>query len=436
MFCVRKFTISRRSALILVVFLGLIGIGGLVIKGVPLLEKIGKAVDKKTYFVMLQNSSELRATGGFMGSYVRLKLYKFGISELLIQDIYVPDGKLMGHVEPPYPVQEAFGQGWWKLRDANWEVDFPKSAKAITWFLEQAGENVDGVAVVNISLVQKWLEALGEVRSQTYDETVTAKNLYSLAQKYAEINWTAGSTQKRDFLGAVGVALLEKTKQASLMQKLKLVRLFWGELQKGQILVWVKDEAVEKEILQRKWGGELIVPGESNFLYVVESNLGANKANCCVIRKITQEINQESEQIIINWQNNNPFENPRPPIFWGGDYLDYVRVVVDKEATNIKVAVDGRSLRLGTDKDFVIANSLRQGLSEEMFVVKEGEIGFWAKVPAGKEVIVKINFDTTGKDRVFVKRQPGIESFAYNLIVDGKLVTNTIIDRDTEFGPW
>ena len=42
---------------------------------------INKLLDNKTYYVMLQNNTELRATGGFMGSYVRIKTEKSGIDE-------------------------------------------------------------------------------------------------------------------------------------------------------------------------------------------------------------------------------------------------------------------------------------------------------------------------------------------------------------------
>src|SRR3989344_469487 len=81
-----------------------------------------KYLDGKTYIVLLQNNTELRATGGFMGSYARIETDKAGIKKIEVQDIYQPDGQIAGHVEPPYPVQEAFRQGWWKLRDSNWDI--------------------------------------------------------------------------------------------------------------------------------------------------------------------------------------------------------------------------------------------------------------------------------------------------------------------------
>ena len=123
----------------------------------PFVKQIDKMLTGK-YVVLLQNNYELRATGGFVGSYAVVD-FKNGIN-VYVKDIYDADGKLPGHVEPPYPIQEAFLQGWWKLRDSNWKVDYPSAAADINWFLEQGGEkNIDGIIAVNMELFKKWLDS-------------------------------------------------------------------------------------------------------------------------------------------------------------------------------------------------------------------------------------------------------------------------------------
>ena len=63
-----------------------------------------------------------------MGSYAVVRSQESGVRSVEIKDIYVPDGQLVGHVDPPLPIQQAFGQGWWKLRDSNWDTDFTAAA--------------------------------------------------------------------------------------------------------------------------------------------------------------------------------------------------------------------------------------------------------------------------------------------------------------------
>ncbi len=420
--------------------------------GLPFVSDLEKILNKK-YVVLLQNNTELRPSGGFMGSYATVSTKceglsaKCGIKEIKVQDIYEPDGKLPGHVEPPYPVQEAFGQGWWKLRDANWDPDFASAAAIVAWFMEQGGEaNIDGIFAVNQLTVNQLISIFGPIKLNTYDETITDKNFYRLAQRYAETRIEGNKTDKRGFLGAVGVALEERIKSAKLNQLIQLASLTVKELEKGEILVWMKDEKMQKEIEFRGWGGKLEAGWnqQSDFLYLVESNLGANKANCCVTRDVTHDLIHDGhmikEKVTIKWKNESEFEHPKPPDFWGGNYIDYVRVIVPRESVIVTVTVGGKKIRKATLEDFELPNSLRQGRSEDMYNIEERGrlqiIGFWAVVKAGKELRVEMEFQSdrvTKSSSILVKHQPGMGEIGYELIVDGKIRGDERLDRDKEF---
>lgn len=374
--------------------------------GLPLVDKLPELIDNKTYLVLLQNNHELRASGGFMGSYVKLKFGNQVLKSLEVKDIYQPDGQVpaQGYVEPPAAIKEAFPYGSWKLRDSNWDVDFSVAGEQVAWFFGQGGEKADGLIAVNLSLISRWLEILDGVKVFTYDQKVTSKNLASLAQRYAEINH-----EKRDFLGAVGTALWERSKFANPIELIKLSSLIYKELQNKQILVWVSDKDLEKEIINRGWGGDL---GSymGNYLYFVESNLGANKANCCISRQVTQRIDNRNETLEIKYKNNNEFKDPKPPIFWGGDYHNYLRIVLPAVA-QVKDA----------DKyDIEIRDKFKI-------------VGWWVLVPAGQEVTTKLEYDLPISKQILVKRQPGIDNFPYKLFVDGKLVIDATIGRDKEY---
>src|SRR5579859_7780532 len=84
------------------------------------------------YVILFQNSEELRATGGFMGSYALVELQNGRLTKLDIQDIYQPDGQFYGFVEAPPGVKDYLSSGkGLRLPDANWSPDFPTSAAAI-----------------------------------------------------------------------------------------------------------------------------------------------------------------------------------------------------------------------------------------------------------------------------------------------------------------
>ena len=421
--------------------------------GLPLVNHLEKLTDDDTYILIFGNNTELRPTGGFMGSYAKITFKNGVMKEMRVHDIYQPDGQLPGHVEPPYPVQESFRQGWWKLRDANWKIDYRKAAQDIGWFLEQGGEErIDGIITVNLGTVNGLIGILEPVQVRTYDATVTRENFYQLAQSEAEVGFKPGSTQKRDFLGAAGVALWEKTKSAKPAEIFKIIKLIKSELDDGQVLVWIKDTEAQKEAELWKWGGDLGFRHGLDYLYIVETNLGANKANCCIRRKVNQEINNLSQSsslrntIKTEWANSGQYPSPRPPEFWGGDYFNYVRTVVPRNTgikrIRIEDGVGERILRESVPADFASPNSLRQERSYDMYHTEDVEedlksVGFWVRVNAGSTASAELELESQAEDKnsysVLVKRQPGIEGFDYQLTVNGKIEVRDRVERDREF---
>lgn len=370
--------------------------------GVPLVDRLREILNRD-YIILLQNNNELRASGGFMGSYAKLKFRQGVLVDTKISDIYNPDGQLLGYVEAPAPIKKAFDFGGWKLRDSNWDVDFTKAAPQIAWFLEQGGENTDGLIAINLSLIQKILEVTGPING------ISDKNIWTLAQTKAEVDFFPGSTQKQDFLGGVGGALLGELKNLQYFKLLKIFVLVYNELRSKQILVWMKDPSVQKIIQTKFWDGSLGKPS-GGYLYIVDSNLGANKANCCVERLVTQEIDGSQSKLTITYKNNNEFKDPKPPVFWGGDYINYLRVVIPV--------------------DSFVDNSQDYDIEErDNFKI----LGKWIHVPAQKTESIEIKYKHKEIGSVFIKRQPGIGSFEYKLVVDGKLIINETLVSDKSF---
>src|SRR3990172_4394580 len=408
------------------------------ISGVPVIGDIENLINGKTYYVLLQNNYELRATGGFMGSYAKISTER-GIKEIKIQDIYVPDGQIAGHVEPPYPIQEAFRIGNWWLRDSNWDPDFASAAATVAWFLDQGGEpSADGVVAVNQLVVLQLLKVLGPIEVKDYGKTVTEQNFYSLAQTNAEWGWFPGSSGKRDFLGAVSKEMIEKVKKINLIGLINLIDLMNEQLRRKQVLVWMRDGQLETAIGRLGWGGRLEDEWDKNsdYMYIVESNLGANKANCCVTRLIDQEVSGGDEKVKVTWKKGGAYRHPLPPGFLGGGYRNYVRVVIPSSHNVKAVKMGDRVLRKAGPEDFATANSLRQSMTDDMYVVEpRGElqiIGFWVIVSVGEKVRAEIEYKSVraGEYKILVKRQPGIEGFDYRLTVDDKVKVDEFVDQD------
>ncbi len=290
---------------------------------------------RKTYLLLFQNNAELRPTGGFIGSFGLLNLENGKLIDLEVFDVYQADGQLKGHVEPPAKLKEYLGEAGWYLRDSNWDPDFTISAQRAQWFLDKEMQaSVDGTIAVTLEAVRQLVAAMGEVIVPEYQEKINQENLFQKAEYYAELGTFPGSTQKKDFLGSLSQALFEKMKNAKDQELVNLGGAFFNSLEQKEIMLYFNDPEVESVANNLNWGGRIrsYQPASSgqpilaDFLFINEANVGINKANFFVQRKIDHliSLNREGkieEKLTLTYDNQSPSES------WpAGRYKSYLRL--------------------------------------------------------------------------------------------------------------
>ncbi|MBX4187508.1 MAG: DUF4012 domain-containing protein, partial [Candidatus Doudnabacteria bacterium] len=120
-------------------------------------------VHPKTYLIVFQNYDEMRATGGFIGTYGVLKYENGAIKKLKIESIYNLDGSLNKRIAAPGPFQPQIEK--WGMRDSNWFADFPTTAEKLLSFFEMSSETADGVIALTPNIFVEILKLIGPVFS-------------------------------------------------------------------------------------------------------------------------------------------------------------------------------------------------------------------------------------------------------------------------------
>ncbi len=329
-----------------------------------------------TYLIIFQNSEELRATGGFMGSYALLKLDEGQLSELKIQDIYVPAGQVEGLVTAPPGVKEYLSEDdQLHLPDANWAADFPSSAQQVMSYLAFGQETaLDGLIAINLEVVEAMLTILGPIKISDYQATVTAQNFSDIARA-ERAEFFPGSQQKRHFLSRFFNQLTYAISQSNETQKQTLITAFLTELKMKNVLVFSQEPQLQTLFEKTNIAGNLnlAVPTD-RYLYLVESNVGINKANREVDRAVTLELNPETTLIEVSFTNRHlppePANLTEPAAADHLTYVNYQRLILrpDDEVTELKVN-----------------NQLLSSWDEEILTTAAGEkfkqIGFLVTVP-------------------------------------------------------
>jgi len=421
-------------------------------------EILGLDGKKREYMVLLQNENELRPSGGFIGSYAILSFEKGRLLGFEVKDVYEADGQLRGHVEPPAEIKRYLGEAAWYMRDANWQASFPGVSTDVQWFLEkETGRKVDGVIGLNLAAVKSILEVTGEIYVSDFKEKVNQSNLYEQAEYYSEKNFFAGSVQKASFLGAVSKQLMEEIKSAKGSEGQKLLAAVMELMDRNEVQVALNETKAAKVFAEAGWDGAIYggkCAGEkclADYLYIVEANLGVNKANYFIYRNIERQI--EIEEKIVKNTLKIVYENTAKSSAWpGGDYKNYMRIYVPMES---RVGEVNWNENGSGEKRIISGDDLK--ISQ---VGGKSEIGFLVTVPIGKKINVEVKYtekiDLSNLQSFsylnYIQKQSGFgdtgmvslisipDGWQINAVepvasvVGGKLLFNQKLDRDIKMG--
>jgi len=375
--------------------------------------------EARDYLVLLQNPSELRAGGGFIGSYGLITLENGKIKDLKIDDVYNVDGQLDKkgiNYPPPAPLAEILKIENLRIRDANWYTDFSQNASIInTLFKAATGTSPDGIIAVNLFVIEDLLELIGEVSLPSYNETINAKNLYEKAQFISESEFFPGSTQKKTFLTTLGDKVIKELFSLNPEALPQLMNTLYETMLERDLIINLKSGKVREVLYENNWDGRL-AHGGGDFLYVVDSNLGTNKANFEVSKTVNVDIRNTNRDGSFEITLNLNYIHKGKERSWpGGPYTNYLRVLVPTDSFLHRVIRSGENI---DEKGEDITNSVIVGEEggkrtfETSFTLNPQQslsLSFNYSIP--KEVAsVSDNYYAT-----FIQKQPGTRGESYVL---------------------
>ncbi len=207
---------------------------------------------KSKWIVLLQNDNELRATGGFMGSYALLSINHGKIVEFSIEDIYDVDGQFTGYFPPPAGVKEYLSSGnGLRLPDSNWSPDFPSSAQQVlAYFALGNRQEIVGVVAITNSVVSEMLKITGPIVLPDYEASITAETIDSVLQNRPQ-PFFPGSIQKKHMLSQAKNQLLVTLGSLSTNDWKNLFVLLNQQIQKKNILFYSVNDSINSLLINQ-----------------------------------------------------------------------------------------------------------------------------------------------------------------------------------------
>ncbi len=285
----------------------------------------------RRYLFLFQNNHELRATGGFIGSYALLDVNNGVVRRFFVDGIFNPDGQLRENIVPPKPIQKISAA--WSLHDSNWFPDFPASAEKAMFFYEKTGgPTVDGVVTLTPTVMQKLLAAVGPITLPQYGITVDADNFIPVIQEQVEVKYDREENQPKKVLADLLSALMEKVFAVQDRETLSgIAQALVEGLNEKHILLYARHQGTQTLIDEAGWSGRML-DTERDYLSVIHTNINGYKTDGVIEETIQHKAEIASDGSVTDTVSitRTHTGGQTPYDWWNRVNADYLRVYVPK----------------------------------------------------------------------------------------------------------
>ncbi len=236
------------------------------------------------YLLLLQNDTEARPTGGFIGSLLIVDINDGLVSRADFHDVYQYDGQLNEDIAAPEEIARITDN--WRLRDSNYSPDFAISAEKAAWFLQKSkGPSVDTVIAINQSAIGEILADLGPLRVPPLHADLDSNNFQMILGYLIESKYF-GEDHPKVILGKTIEAFRDKILQSN--NPAAILQTAIGLIRKQKIIFYSRDEVVQAffERYHLTPHQSALEPQE-DFLQVVATSIGGNKSDLYITQNLT-----------------------------------------------------------------------------------------------------------------------------------------------------
>jgi hypothetical protein len=261
--------------------------------------------EPRTYLVLALNEDELRPSGGFITGVGEVRVEAGQLITMTFRDSYAVDDFALAYPLAPEPMKRFMGIGLWVFRDSNWSPDFPTAArKAISLYRPGYPVTVDGIVALDQQAVQQIVNAVGPLTLAGVEEPVTGDSIiHYIRQAWApQEGEQIGEwwRQRKSFMGVIASTAWQQV-QRGQVDWATLGWTIFKLLDEKHLLVYLEHPEAAALLAKQGWDGALAsgpglseAEGPSDFLMVVDANVGYNKANARIDEEIVYQVDLES----------------------------------------------------------------------------------------------------------------------------------------------
>ncbi len=399
--------------------------------------------DPQHFLLLFQNPSEIRPSGGFLGSYADITIHGGNVTNIDVRDIYDPDGQLVMKTLAPRALQRISPR--WEARDANWFFDFPTSAAKVLSFLEaskiyaERGTRFIGAIAVNVPIVQDLLATTGPIELPDYQLTIDEKNFLAEVQREVESGADNKAGRPKRILRVLTPLVLEKLADLSNVQKRLLIARLQNRIRTKELQFYFRDRALETYVQSMGFGGDIYapeMPDYDDYIAFVRANIAGGKTDILIDETVAIESTVDALGVVHNTLTVSRSHRGDTETAWWYRMANqlffqlltpYGSTLLDAQGHDAMATPTVNRPTYAPDPDVVAIESTLQFPKPHIEQFAQfGKITFagWLTVPAGNEKTLSLDYqlptrvtlEDGARYRAIIERQSGSrERFRYTL---------------------
>jgi len=275
--------------------------------------------------VLLQNPSEMRPGGGFLGSYADVTIASGTIENISVHDVADVDVAFKPNIVPPLPLQLEGAR--FRPADANWFLDFPTSASKTIQFFEESdlydGSHASGLAVtsspvifdgaiaITPQVVSDLLSITGPITisstgataksapATTFASSTLVTQIQNIVQQGQAQNNSAANTAvatagqatyPKAILGELSSAIFQQLASSTDDQKQQLVGDALNWITNRDVMAYFTDPDFENFVASYGGAGDVYqLPQNFNgdYLAIADADINSDKSELYVAQKVS-----------------------------------------------------------------------------------------------------------------------------------------------------
>ncbi|KKU11972.1 MAG: hypothetical protein UX17_C0063G0004, partial [Parcubacteria group bacterium GW2011_GWC2_45_7] len=238
--------------------------------------------------LVFQNPRELRATGGFAGSFALLTLKSGQLEKMEAPSggSYAVQGQVPFYRASPEPLRLINPR--FEFQDANWWPDFSVSAaKMVELYEASGGPTVDAVVGITANVGTEILKLTGPLI--TTDGQVSVDNFIDVLQETIARNRALDRKSPKKVISSLLPTMFNAISANFSKQPKEFAALMLKSLAAKDIQLWSRSEEAQAAIRRLGWSGEL-KKTSGDYLAVITSNVGGGKTDGVIKEEINHEV--------------------------------------------------------------------------------------------------------------------------------------------------